>query len=95
MNDKDVAGIARPLFPRAAAVVLTRPRLPRAMEPAELSRRLGPVAARAHQEPSVYRALALARRLARAEGPATPVVVAGTLFLVGEVKGLLERPHKA
>ena len=95
MNDKDVAGIARPLFPRAAAVVLTRPRLPRAMAPAELSRRLGPLAARAHQESSVYRALALARRLARAEGPATPVVVAGTLFLVGEVKGLLERPHKA
>jgi dihydrofolate synthase/folylpolyglutamate synthase len=92
MNDKDVVGIARPLFPRAAAVVLARPRLPRAMEPVELSRRVGPLAARAHQEPSVSRALARARRLARAEGPGTPVVVAGSLFLVGEVKGLLEGP---
>jgi dihydrofolate synthase/folylpolyglutamate synthase len=90
MNDKDVAGLAGSLFPGATAVVLTRPRLPRAMEPSELSRRLGPLAAPAHQERSVYRALARARRLARSEGPGTPVVVAGTLFLVGEVKGLLE-----
>jgi len=80
MNDKDGAGIARPLFPRA-------------VEPAELARRLGPLAARAHPERIVYRALARARRLARAEGPGVPVVVAGSLFLVGEVKGLLERPQ--
>ena len=92
MNDKDVAGIARALFPRAADIVLTRPRLPRAMEPAEIARRVGRTAARAHREPSVFRALALARRLARNHDPGTPVVVAGTLFLVGEVKGFLERP---
>ncbi len=92
MNDKDVAGIARALFPRAVNIVLTRPRLPRAMEPAEIARRVGRPAARAHREPSVLRALTLARRLARDQAPGTPVVVAGTLFLVGEVKGLLERP---
>lgn len=91
MNDKDVAAMARPLFPRASAVVLTRPRLPRALDPAELARQAGSLAASAQCEPGVFRALALARRLARAEGPGTPVVVAGTLFLVGEVKGLLER----
>ena len=91
MNDKDVRGIARALFPRASAVVLTRPRLPRALDPAELARRAGALAAGARCEPGVFRALALARRLARAEGPGTPVVVAGTLFLVGEIKGLLER----
>jgi dihydrofolate synthase/folylpolyglutamate synthase len=93
MNDKDLAGLARPLFPRARAVVLTRPRLPRATEPDELSRRLGRLAARAHREPGVSRALARARRLARAEGPGVPVVVAGTLFLVGEVKALLAGPR--
>ncbi len=93
MNDKDVVGIARPLLPRAAKVILTRPALPRALEPTELSRRLGGLAAGAHCARSVCRALALARRLARAEGPGVPVVVAGTLFLVGEVKGLLERPR--
>ena len=91
MNDKDVEGIAGALFPRAAEIVLTRPRLPRAMVPATIARRVGASARRAHREPSVYRALALARRLARARGPETPVVVAGTLFLVGEVKGLLEK----
>jgi dihydrofolate synthase/folylpolyglutamate synthase len=91
MNDKDVRGLARPLFPRAAAVVLTRPRLPRALDPAEIARRAGDLARGAHLQPRVLRALSLARRLARAEGRGTPVVVAGTLFLVGEVMGLLER----
>lgn len=93
MNDKDVEGIAGALFPRATEIVLTRPHLPRAMAPAEIARRVGPSARRAHREPSVYRALALARRIARAAGPGTPVVVAGSLFLVGEVKGLLEAPR--
>jgi folylpolyglutamate synthase/dihydropteroate synthase len=91
MNDKDVEGIAAALFPRAAQIVLSRPHLPRAMAPREIARRAGASARKAQQEPSVYRALALARRLARAHGPDTPVVVAGTLFLVGEVKGLLEK----
>jgi dihydrofolate synthase/folylpolyglutamate synthase len=93
MDDKDVPGIARALFPRACDVVLTRPRLPRALEPDELASRLGRRAARAHRERSVFRALALARRLARSRGTRTPVVVAGSLFLVGEVTGLLERPR--
>ena len=91
MNDKDVAGIARALFARASDVVLTRPRLRRALDPAELSRRAGPLAAEALRAPGVSSGLALAGRRARAAGPGTPVVVAGTLFLVGEVKGLLER----
>jgi dihydrofolate synthase/folylpolyglutamate synthase len=91
MNDKDVEGLARPLFPRALDVVLTRPGLERAVEPAEMARRVGTMAPRLHLEPRVSRALARARRLARENGAETPVVVAGTLFLVGEVKGLLER----
>ncbi len=95
MNDKDVGGIARALFTRTSDIVLTRPRLPRAMEPAEIVRRVGRPAAQAHRERRVFRALALARRLARARGAGTPVVVAGTLFLGGEVKGLLERPRLA
>jgi dihydrofolate synthase/folylpolyglutamate synthase len=95
MNDKDVAGLARPLFPRAAAVVLTRPRLPRALHPAEIATRVGSLGADAHLRPAVVHGLALARRLARRAGRGTPVVVAGTLFLVGEVKGLLERLPRA
>ncbi len=91
MDDKDVVGLARPLFPRAAAVVLSRPRLPRALEPAEIAARVGDLGAEVHLQPSVSRALARARRRARAEGAGVPVVVAGSLFLVGEVRGRLGR----
>jgi dihydrofolate synthase/folylpolyglutamate synthase len=91
MDDKDVAGLARALFPLASAVVLTRPRQPRAMDPLALAQRADERAAGAVREPSVFRALARARRLARARGRGTPVVVAGSLFLVGEVKRILER----
>jgi dihydrofolate synthase/folylpolyglutamate synthase len=91
MSDKDVRGLAGELFPLAAAIVLTRPRIARAATPDELARRAGRLAARAHRQPSVARALALARRLARAHGPMTTVVVAGSLYLVGAVKAALER----
>jgi len=91
MSDKDVRGLAGELFPLAAAIVLTRPRIARAATPDELARRAGRLAARAHRQPSVARALALARRLACAHGPMTTVVVAGSLYLVGAVKAALER----
>jgi dihydrofolate synthase / folylpolyglutamate synthase len=91
MADKDVRGLAGELFPLAAAVVLTRPRVARATTPDELARRAGRLAAGAYRQPSVARALALARRLARAHGPMTTVVVAGSLYLVGAVKAALER----
>jgi dihydrofolate synthase/folylpolyglutamate synthase len=94
MADKDVRGLARALFPPAREVILTRPRISRAAAPAELARRAGRLADHAHLEPSVARALALARRLARGDGPRTVVVVAGTLYLVGAVKALLERESR-
>ncbi len=94
MADKDVRGLARELFPPAAAIVLTRPRVARAATPAELRRRAGRLAAGARAEPSVARALALARRLARAHGATTTVVVAGSLYLVGAVEAILERERK-
>jgi dihydrofolate synthase/folylpolyglutamate synthase len=89
MADKDVAGLARELFPLATDIVLTRPRVSRAASPDEIVRRASPLADRARPEPSVARALRLARRLARARGPRTSVVVAGSLYLVGAVKALL------
>jgi dihydrofolate synthase/folylpolyglutamate synthase len=91
MADKDVGGLARELFPRAAEIVLTRPRVSRAASPDEIARRASPLADRAHREPSVARALRLARRLALAHGPDAQVVVAGSLYLVGAVKALLAR----
>jgi dihydrofolate synthase/folylpolyglutamate synthase len=92
MEDKDVRGLARVLFPRATEVVLTRPRVARAATPDELARRAGRMASRAHRQPSVARALALARRLGRAHG--AMVLVAGSLYLVGAVEAILERETK-
>jgi len=91
MADKDVHGLARELFPLATEIVLTRPRVSRAASPDEIARRASPLADPAHREPSVARALRLARRLARAHGPDTAVVVAGSLYLVGAVMLLLGR----
>jgi len=91
MDDKDVAGISRALFPLATDIVLTRPRQARAAEPDALARRAGRLGVRAHRRRRVSFALALARQLARARGPDTPVVVAGSLFLVGDVLRILAR----
>jgi dihydrofolate synthase/folylpolyglutamate synthase len=83
MRDKDIAGMARALFPRARAVVLTRPRVERAASPGEIAERAGSLAHGARREPAPRRALAWARRRAR---PDATVVVAGSLFLVGELR---------
>jgi dihydrofolate synthase/folylpolyglutamate synthase len=85
MADKDVRGIARHLFPLASGIVLTTPRVSRAATPRALAKRAGKLAAGARHEPRVGNALALACRLARANGPDTRVVVAGSLYLVGAV----------
>ena len=89
MADKDIRGLAQTLFPLASGIVLTRPRISRAASPRELARRAGRLARDARREPSVARALRLARRLALAHGPRTQVVVAGSLYLVGAVLALL------
>ncbi|MGE0453036.1 MAG: folylpolyglutamate synthase/dihydrofolate synthase family protein [Vicinamibacteria bacterium] len=91
MADKHVRALARLLFPLAQAVVLTRPPLPRACPPAEIARRVGRLAAGAQQRATTAAALALARRLA---GPAGLIVVAGSLYLVGEVLALEQARRK-
>jgi dihydrofolate synthase/folylpolyglutamate synthase len=82
MADKDVAGMARHLFPLARAVVLTRVRQKRAATTRALAERIGPLARGARHEPTAARAIRGARDLA---GPDGRVVVAGSLFLIGEV----------
>ncbi len=95
MRDKDVRALARTLFPLAAEVVLTRPRVSRAASPRTIARRAGRLGGRAHTVSDPGRALALARTLARRLGPGRPVVVAGSLYLVGEVTALRQRTHRA
>jgi dihydrofolate synthase/folylpolyglutamate synthase len=82
MGDKDVARMASALFPPARALVLTRAPGERALAPDEIARRAGAAAAGALVEADIGRALRAARRLAKRGGR---VVVAGSLFLVGEV----------
>lgn len=85
MADKNVEGIARPLLARARHVVFTAARSPRAASAPSLKARLE----REDAEAAVSVADALARL--DAAGPdASPVLVAGSLYLVGEVLGHLE-----
>jgi dihydrofolate synthase/folylpolyglutamate synthase len=85
MRDKDIRGMAEALFPLAEDVVLTRPRVDRAARPEELAERAGALAEGARLEDQPRRALAWARRRA-GDGI---VVVAGSLFLVGQLRGAL------
>jgi dihydrofolate synthase/folylpolyglutamate synthase len=88
MKDKDIRAIAAPLFPLARTVILTRVPMARAAEPEEVLRcwkgRLDNILT----EPDVGKALKLAKRLA---GARTPILAAGSLFLVGEIKRTLSR----
>ena len=75
--DKDARAIVAPLAARARRVIVTAPPSPRALPPAELAR-LFPGA-------SVARDLATALAMAAGER----VVVAGSIFLVGEARRLV------
>jgi dihydrofolate synthase/folylpolyglutamate synthase len=86
MADKDIEAVTRTLFPLARAVVVTRARDARAATPAEIVRRAGNAAAGIVRQSNPRHALAKARALAR---PGEVVVVAGSLYLVGEVLRLL------
>jgi len=92
MAGKGVEGMTRILFPPAQAVVLTRAPTDRAAAPEEIARRAGEAARRAKMEANPRRALALARRLAPAGGQ---VVVAGSLYLVGEITRILRTARRA
>jgi dihydrofolate synthase/folylpolyglutamate synthase len=86
MKDKDVAGILGPLLTRFARVICTTANSPRALgatELAELARTVspGPAAIEAIDDPSA--ALRSACR------PGARVVVAGSIFLVGPLRGIL------
>jgi dihydrofolate synthase/folylpolyglutamate synthase len=81
LDDKDADEIASILLPAAENVVLTRPSSPRARDPRTLTRVGG-----AKIADSAPEALDVARRLSGGEGL---IVVAGSLYLVGETRALL------
>ncbi len=87
VSDKRVEPMLRVLLPRCASATLTRVPTPRTLDPdgvLALARSLCPVVG---VTPSPEAALARARTLA---GPDGWVLVAGSLYLVGAVKALLE-----
>jgi dihydrofolate synthase / folylpolyglutamate synthase len=89
MRDKALAEIGAILFPAAEHLVLTEPRNPRAATVEELLRAVPvpPPSSTISLAPSSRDALTIARAQTP---PGRAVCVTGSLYLVGEVKGLLE-----
>jgi dihydrofolate synthase/folylpolyglutamate synthase len=85
MKDKDLRAMTRILFSVASTVVLTRVPYKRSATPEELAAAAPPFAGEIFLEPDTRKAVRLA--LAGSHGR-TPVVIAGSLFLIGEVKRL-------
>lgn len=85
MADKDVEAIAAVLFPAAASVRLVPAPSPRAATAAELARRTSGVRPHGLPRESVEGAL----RELLAEADPTPIIVAGSLYLVGEARSLI------
>jgi len=87
MQDKDLSGIMQPLFSCASRVIITRAETPRAADPALLEA----VARRHHasvlRAPSLSAALSAAHQVAGEDGV---ICVTGSLYLVGDVKSLLD-----
>jgi dihydrofolate synthase/folylpolyglutamate synthase len=85
LADKDVEAIADLLFPLAAGVTLVTAPSARAIPAAELARRCPGVPGGAAVEESPR--TALERLLSRGGG--NPIIVAGSLYLVGEARAFL------
>jgi dihydrofolate synthase/folylpolyglutamate synthase len=87
MRDKAISEMTEILFPLALRVIATRPDNPRAASPEEIRQAGNRTGAEIEIVPEVKAAWQRAR--ACAEGKAV-VVVTGSIYLVGEVIGLLE-----
>ncbi|MGH9389375.1 MAG: bifunctional folylpolyglutamate synthase/dihydrofolate synthase, partial [Vicinamibacteria bacterium] len=85
LNDKDLGGIAGHLGPLAAKVVAAKPRTPRAFEAEDLARAFALHAA-VEVSPSVKEAVT---REIEAAGPEDVIVVAGSIYTVGEALEML------
>src|SRR4029077_12055252 len=86
MRDKAISEMTEILFPLALRVIATRPEKPRSASPEEIQQAGNRTGAEIEIVPEVRAALERSR--ACAEGKAV-VVVTGSIYLVGEVVGLL------
>jgi dihydrofolate synthase/folylpolyglutamate synthase len=85
MKDKDLRGMTRILFPIASTTVLTRVPYKRSADPEDLLAAAPRSQGRVFLEPDTRKAVELALSLS---GGREPMVIAGSLFLIGEVKRL-------
>ncbi len=85
MKDKELGAMTRILFPIASKIVLTRVPYKRSADPEDLLAAAPRFKGRVLLEPDTRKAVELA--LAGSRGK-MPVVIAGSLFLIGEVKRL-------
>ena len=101
MRDKDIRSMTRLLFPLCSTVILTRVPYERSATPEELAAAAPPFKGRVILEPDTRKAVRLALALSgkgmgtrtkgtcpRSGRSSSPVVIAGSLFLIGEVKRL-------
>lgn len=86
LSDKDYREMLALLAPLAARIVTTRPRTDRALDAGVLARAVSEFGAEIRCASTVGEALDLAKRITPPEGMAC---VAGSLYLVGEVRKLL------
>lgn len=86
LSDKDVAGVAGALLPVAGRVVCTTPDSPRAIPAADLA---GIVRGLTGSRIEVTSVEPMAAAAAAACRPGSRVVVAGSIFLVGPLRGIL------
>jgi len=82
MRDKAISEMAEILFPLAERVFATRPENPRSASPEEIAQAASRTVTEIEAVAEVGAALDRAFRLARAQ---TPIVVTGSIYLVGEV----------
>ena len=83
MRDKAIEEVTNQLFPLADRVILTAPNISRALRPEAI------LALTDHRNPVITQTLAEAIEMARTAPREAIVFFAGSLFLVGEARGLL------
>jgi dihydrofolate synthase/folylpolyglutamate synthase len=88
MKDKRVREMLDRLVPLVSHFIATRPAMSRSREPEQLARWARERGVTAESERSPALALARAREVA---GPEGEVLVAGSIFLLGEIQAVLDR----
>jgi dihydrofolate synthase/folylpolyglutamate synthase len=88
MRDKNIRGMLDALLPIAAPLICAAPNTPRAFPPAELAALARAAARDLPDPPAIIEAASPADALDRAIAAGAPAIVAGSLYLAGEVRDL-------